>query len=105
MCIFNYLQRADNLLLGLLSSATSLIATAYIGFFYTSPFLCSRFTIFATQDLQEAEKDKNSADDKAWRKSFVRACNHAAMKQVQNDKKTDNDSDEEGEDGVSLGSR
>jgi len=54
------------------------------------------------QELQDI--DKKGGDDKAWRKSFVRACNHAAMRRVQKDKQTGSD-DEGDNDCVSLGSR
>ncbi|KAF5833676.1 hypothetical protein DUNSADRAFT_9947 [Dunaliella salina] len=58
----------------------------------------------AFQELQDI--DKKGGDEKAWQKSFVRACNHAAMRHVQKEKRPAN-SDDEGDDNCaqSIGSR
>lgn len=51
----------------------------------------------SVQDLQEAEDlQKHGGDDKAWKKSFVRLLNQAAMQQVQESSRSH---DKEGADG------
>eukprot|EP00983_Pelagomonas_calceolata_P036143 1130654-Pelagomonas_calceolata.AAC.9 len=64
----------------------------------------SLFYLAAMLELQDI--DKKGGDEKAWQKSFVRACNHAAMRRVQKEKRPAN-SDDEGDDDCaqSVGSR
>ncbi len=49
--------------------------------------------------------DKKGGDEKAWQKSFVRACNHAAMRRVQKSKHAANSDDEADDCAQSVGTR
>ena len=50
----------------------------------------------------EAASDKGASGEKEWRKSFVRAVNHAAMKRVQREKCRRSGSDTEDGDAQRL---
>lgn len=69
-----------------------------------SGYLTLVATFCAMQELQDI--DKKGGDEKAWQKSFVRACNHAAMRRVQKSKRAAN-SDEEADNDCaqSIGTR